>query len=496
MRPLTTLWSNVLEIVCTVAAMSWQPDRMSTEQYDLVIIGAGSGNSIIGPEMDGWRIAMVERSLFGGTCMNRGCIPSKMLIYPADLAEHAKHGHLYGIDTEFHGADWPAIVRRVFDRIDPIAEAGLRYRHSLPNVDVYEHSAHFVGDRQLQVSDQRIRGEQVVVAVGARSFIPDLPGIDDVPFHTSDSILRIAVQPKHLIIIGGGFIASELGHVFQALGSRVTIVNRGHMLLQAEDRDIAKRFTESAAGRFDLALGSTVNRLYMTADGVGVHLTNDDGPRTIEGDVLLVAAGRIPNSDQLRVAAGGIVTDDRGNVVVDEYGRTSAAGVWALGDINGRHQLKHMANGEAKVVKHNLVHPDQLHEFDRRPAPHAVFTSPQIGAVGLTEQQAEAGGESFVAITQSYGDAAYGWAMEDTTGFCKLIGDPRTRRVIGAHVIGHQASMLVQLLVQGMHLGNTADEMATGQVWIHPALCEVVEQALLKLMEAFDEWHPEQSSAV
>jgi mycothione reductase len=462
---------------------------VSTEQYDLIIIGAGSGNSIIGPEMDHMRIAMVERGAFGGTCLNRGCIPSKMFIYPADLAEHAAADNsALGVRTEFTGADWPAIVRRVFGRIDPIAEGGRAYRHSLSNVDVYEHSAHFVGDRELEVGGTRLRGEQVVIAAGARSYVPDVRGLDDVPFHTSDSIMRIARLPEHLVIIGGGFIACEMGHVFRSFGSKVTIINRGHHLLRAEDHEVSERFTELAAHRFDLALGAHIDRVRMTATGVSVQLTCDAGPRTIEGDVLLVAAGRIPNSDQLQVEAGGIDVDDMGSVKVDAFGRTSARGVWALGDINGRHQLKHMANGEAKVVRHNVIHPDDLHEYDHRPAPHAVFGSPQIGAVGLTEHQAQATGEPFCAIVHDFGGAAYGWAMEDTTSFCKLIGDPRTRTVIGAHVIGYQASMLVQLLVQGMHLGNTADEMALGQVWIHPALSEVVEQALLKLMDAFDAW--------
>ncbi|MCB0981499.1 MAG: mycothione reductase [Ilumatobacteraceae bacterium] len=458
----------------------------TTHDYDLVIIGAGSGNSIIGPEMDGWKIALVERSQFGGTCLNRGCIPTKMLVYPADLAESAKHGERFGIHTEFHSADWPVIVQRVFGRIDPIVEGGRQYRHSLPNVDVYEGTAHFVGDRTLEVLGSRIRGRQVVIAAGARAFVPDVPGIDDVPFHTSDSILRIAKQPSHLIILGGGFIATELGHVFQALGSRVTIVNRSHRLLQAEDHDISQRFTDLARRRFDLALGAKVQRAYMTTRGVGLQVALDDEERTIEGDVLLVAAGRIPNSDHLQVEAGGVAVDERGNVVVDEYGRTSAEGVWALGDINGRHQLKHMANGEAKVVRHNLAHPEALQRYDERPAPHAVFSNPQIGSVGLTEHQVQATGRPYCSIVHAYGDAAYGWAMEDTTSFCKLIGDPQTRQVIGAHLIGHEASILVQLLVQGIHLGHTADEMAHGQVWIHPALSEVVEQALLKLMDAFD----------
>lgn len=458
-----------------------------TTDYDLIIIGTGSGNSIIGQEMDEMRIAIVERDVFGGTCINRGCIPSKMLIYPADLAEYAKHGPRLGVQTEFHGADWPAIRDRVFGRIDPIAVSGRQYRLGLPNIDVYEGEAHFVGDRELEVGGERITGKQVVIAAGARASIPEIPGIDSVPFHTSDDIMRLDRLPAHLVVLGGGFIATELGHMFQALGSKVTIINRGGRLLMAEDEDISKRFTELAASRFDLALGSKVQRISSTANGIAVDVECSTGPRTIEGDVLLVATGRVPNSDQLCVAAGGIDVNPHGYVKVDKFGRTSAPDVWALGDINGRYQLKHMANGEAKVVRHNLMHPEDLHEYDTRPAPHAVFSNPQIGAVGVTEREVRQRGEAYAIITHDYGDIAYGWAMEDTTGFCKLIGDPQTRTVVGAHIIGYQASALVQLLVQGMHLGTTVDDMAYGQVWIHPALPELVENALIKLIKAFDE---------
>ena len=458
----------------------------TTIDYDLIIIGSGSGNSIIGPEHDHQRVAIVERGVFGGTCLNRGCIPTKMFVFPADLAEHTRHGERYGIRMSYDGADWPSMVHRIFGRIDPIAEGGRQYRHSLTNVDVYEHTARFVGERELEVGGQRIRGTQVVIAAGARTFVPDVPGIDDVPFHTSDTIMRLPKLPQHLVILGGGFIACEMAHVFGSLGSAVTIVARGHQLMRSEDHDVAARLTEEFQQRFDVVLGSTVEGVRMTADGVVVNVDGSDGPRHIEGDVLLVATGRVPNSDHLHVAAGGIEVDGNGAVIVDAYGRTSSPGVWAIGDINGRHQLKHMANGEARVVRHNLANPGDLRMLDQRPAPHAVFSSPQIGAVGRTEHEAVASGEPFCAITHAYGDAAYGWAMEDSTGFCKLIGDPRTRMVTGAHVIGYQASIIVQLLVQGMHLGNTADEMAVGQIWIHPALSEVVEQALLKLMDAFD----------
>ncbi|MEO7371552.1 MAG: mycothione reductase, partial [Ilumatobacteraceae bacterium] len=438
---------------------------MTTEYYDLVIVGSGSGNSVISDEMSDWRIAIVERWTFGGTCLNRGCIPSKMLIYAADVAESAANDNRpkYGVTTSFESADWQSIVQRVFGRIDPIAEGGLQYRHSLPNVTVYEGNAMFVGERTLEVNGVTISGERIVLANGARSFIPDIHGIDEVPYHTSDTIMRIAHLPKHLIVIGGGFIAAELSHVFGSLGSRITIINRSHHLLRAEDDDISRRYTELAAERFELVLGAQVRRIHMTAEGVGVHVTTDDGDVTVGGDTLLVAAGRQPNGDTLDAAKAGIEIGDMGEVIVDEFGRTTADGVWALGDVNGRHQLKHMANGEAKVVHHNLLHPDDPMPLDTRAAPYAVFGSPQIGTVGLTETQARNLGQPVSVITHEYGGAAYGWALEDTTSFCKLIGDPATRMLLGAHVIGYQASILVQLLVQGMHLGSTVDELAVGQ---------------------------------
>jgi mycothione reductase len=471
---------------------------VNEDEFDLIVIGAGSGNSLIGPEFDAWRVAIVERWTFGGTCLNRGCIPSKMLIYPADRAHAASDSSRYGLATSFDWADWPAIVGRIFGRIDPIAASGREYRHSAanPNVTVFEADARFVGEHRLDVGGGRvITGRQIVLAAGARTFVPPIPGLDGVPFHTSDTILRIGQLPTHLVILGGGFVAAELGHVFRSFGSAVTIINRGRQLLTAEDHDVSAAFTAAAADRFSLRLGAAVRSVEKTAEGIAVHITDAGGDARIEGDVVLVALGRRPNGDQLDGAAAGVDVDASGAVTVDRFGRTSAAGVWALGDINGRHQLKHMANGEARVIRHNLLHPDNLLPLDDRPAPHAVFTHPQIGAIGPTEQALRASGKEIVVVKQAYGDAAYGWALEDTTGFIKLIGDPSTRRLLAAHVFGHEASILVQLLVQGIHLGSTVDEMATGQVWIHPALSEVVEQALLSLIDGFDTFHGASQSA-
>ncbi|MEO2114654.1 MAG: FAD-dependent oxidoreductase, partial [Acidimicrobiales bacterium] len=206
--------------------------------HDLLIIGAGSGNSVIGPEHDDWDIAIAEPWLFGGTCMNRGCIPSKMLVHAADLAMAARHAPALGVHTTFERADWPAIRDRIFGRIDPIAVAGLEYRHGLDNVTVYGAEARFTGARSFEIGAHPVTADRVVLAAGARSVVPDLPGLADTPFHTSDSIMRIDDLPDHLVILGGGFIALEMAHVFHGLGSRVTILYRGDLLLRRADEDI------------------------------------------------------------------------------------------------------------------------------------------------------------------------------------------------------------------------------------------------------------------
>lgn len=457
------------------------------KHYDLVIVGAGSGNSMIVPEMDTWRIAMVEKGVFGGTCLNVGCIPTKMFVHAADVALDASDNERFGVTTQFQSADWPSIRDRVFGRIDPIAAGGERYRKSLDNVDVYQGTGSFTGVREMTVGDDRFTADRFVLANGARSRVVSIPGLDEVPFHTSDTVMRLDQLPRHLVILGGGFIASEFAHVFGSLGSKVTIVNRSHALLMAEDDEISARFTAELAKRFDVVLGAKITRAFREdgeEEAVGVEIETATGTRRIVGDVLLVATGRVPNGDNLNPAATGLELGPMGEIPVDEYGRTAVPGIWAIGDVNGRHQLKHMANGEARIVTHNLLHPDHLQAFERRPAPHAVFSHPQVAGVGLTESQAAQLNDA-VVITHDYAGAAWGWALEDTTSFIKLIGDPTTGRLLGAHALGPQASTLVSLLVQGMYLDNTVEQMAKDVVYIHPAPSEVVEQALLKLLDAF-----------
>jgi len=448
------------------------------EQFDLIIIGAGSGNSILTEDFDDWKVALVERGAFGGTCLNRGCIPSKMLIYPASIVETVRSAGPLGVDAHVDNVRWSEIVERVFGRIDPIAAGGEEYRRSLDNVTVFAEDARFVGPKQVQVGHQTITADTIVLAAGARPRVPDIPGLAEVPFHTSATVMRLEEVPPRLATLGGGFIACEMGHVFKAAGSDVTIINRSKNLLGAHDDEVSERFTEVFGERFNLRCGEVPSHVRHEN---GEFIIEFDGGDPIVADQLLVATGRIPNGEQLGVANTGVELNDAGYVVVDEHQRTGVEGIWALGDICNPMQLKHTANAETRVLAHNIHNPTDLRTVNYSGAPSAVFTHPQIATVGRTERDLAAEGINYVAHTQPYSATAYGWAMEDDHGFCKVICDADTRQLLGAHIIGHEASLLIQQLVLGMRFGLTVDEMATGPLYIHPALSEVVEQALLEL---------------
>ena len=307
--------------------------------------------------------------------------------------------------------------------------------------------------------------------------MPPVVADSGVPFHTSDTIMRIDELPERLVVLGSGYIAAEFAAIFSGFGVPVTVVSRSG-LLQRLDRDVTDRLTDLVRERWDLRVGAVATN--VTGGPGDIHVELSDGS-TVSGDTLLVATGRRPNSDRLNLAAAGVEVHADGRVVVDQYQRTSAENVWALGDISTEHQLKHVANHEERTVAHNLAHPGDLVASDHRFVPAAVFTHPQLASVGLTEEQAKASGRPYVKALQHYGTTAYGWAMEDTTSFCKLLADPSTGKLIGAHLMGEQASTLIQPLIQAMSFGLGVRDMARGQYWIHPALTEVVENALLAL---------------
>lgn len=462
---------------------------VETRHYDLIIVGTGSGNSIPQPDFDNLKIALVEKGRFGGTCLNVGCIPTKMFVLAADAAYTMRHSQKLGVDGTFNSVDLQQIKDRVFTkRIDAIADGGEAYRRGdeTPNIDVYDQHARFIGPKTLRTGqgDQvvDITADQIILAAGSRAFIPPVIEESGVTFHTNSTIMRVHEVPEEMIIIGGGYIAAEFAHVFSAFGTKVHVIVRSGAMLRDSDAEVSQRFTEIASSEWDVRLNTLVTA--VTEENGTITATLDDGT-SLTADTLLVATGRVPNGDLMDTEKGGVELDDAGRVKVDEYGRTTADGVWALGDVSSPYQLKHIANHEARVVFHNVLHHDDLKAFDHRFVPSAVFSHPQIGQVGMTEDQAqqwsEDNGTSITVKVQNIGDVAYGWALEDSDGFVKLIADRSTGRLLGAHLIGEQAATLVQQCIQMMCFDMDVREVVRGQHWIHPALPEVIENAILGL---------------
>lgn len=463
----------------------------NSTHYDLIIVGTGSGNSILTPDFDDKKVAIVEKGKFGGTCLNVGCIPTKMYVLAAEHAFAAREAGKLGVDLEFHGADWDAIKERVFDnRIDLIAKGGENYRRNeCDNVTVYDMGASFVGPKTLKTgrggTEETITADTIILAAGARPFVPEWA--EGVTYHTNEDVMRLDELPKSMTIVGGGFIAMEFAHVFDALGTDVTIISRSP-LLRPLDEDLRDPFNEIATQRYTTHIGRTVAS--ATENGGQVTLTLDDDTQ-VTSDALLIATGRIPNSDTLNVAAGGIETHDDGRVKVDEFGRTTAEGVWSLGDLSSPYQLKHVANAEMRAVTHNVLATwrdnGALVPMPHDHVPSAIFTHPQIATVGLTEQQAIEASHDVTVKVQNYGDVAYGWALEDSTGLVKLIADRTTGKLLGAHYMGPQASTLIQQMITVMAYDLDLREFPRGQYWIHPALAEVTENAILGLDLTFKE---------
>jgi len=454
---------------------------VTPRSFDLIVIGSGSGLEVSASAAEqGWNVAVVESGPFGGTCLNRGCIPSKMLVHVADVAQTIAESERFGIHAEVEHVDWPFIVERTFAEIDQDSANILEGNRRADSITVFEGEARFTGPKRLTVNGEEITAETIVIAAGTRPTAPEIPGLEETGYETTDTIMRIGELPRRLAILGGGFVAAELGHVFRSLGSEVTIISRGRTMLSNEDRDIARTMTEAYRRRFTLHLESTVTGVSRDGDAIRLEVgpsgDRHGEPTTVECDSLLVATGRAPNTDRLAVEATGVETDRRGYVRTDGAMRTNVDGIWALGDIVGRWHLKHSANLEAAHVANNILNPDRPAEVDYHAMPWAIFGSPQIGGVGLTENEAEEAGRPYAVATYPYDRTAYGSSIEDHDGFVKVLADPSSGEILGCHIIGHDASILVQEAVNVMRFRLPIDVLAQS-IYIHPALPEVLQGA-------------------
>ena len=457
---------------------------------DFLVVGSGSGLDVANAAANrGQSVAIVEKGPLGGTCLNRGCIPSKMLLYHADVLETVERADEFHIDANVTDIAFSEIVREVNEDVESDSDSIRRGLRSSSSHDLYEGEGRFVDERTLEIvsgedEGARIRAETVLIAAGTRPAIPPIDGIDDVDYVTSKEALQLETPPDHLVIVGGGYIAAELGHFFGTFGSDVTIIGRRPKLLPEADETIAGALTDRYADRFTVHTGYAATGVSETDGTVTVEAhPYEYGPDggvqerdavTATGDTLLVAAGRVPNTDTLDLDATGVETDERGFVETDEYLRTTAEGVWALGDIVGEYLLKHSANHEAQAVARNLFG-DELQPVDYTAMPFAVFASPEVAGVGVLESDLRASGQEYATRTYQYDQTARGSAMK-ADGLVKVIIDLEGE-ILGCHIIGPEASNLIQEVVVAMKAGSGTVQDIRQSVHIHPALSEVVQRA-------------------
>ncbi|SIS18193.1 dihydrolipoyl dehydrogenase [Natronorubrum thiooxidans] len=461
------------------------------DEFDLLVIGSGSGLDVANVAANhGQSVAVVEKGPLGGTCLNRGCIPSKLLLYHADVLETIERADEFHIDATVDDIAFAEIVREVTEEVEADAESIRRGLQSSSAHELFEGEGRFVDERTVEISGgeddgTRLRADTVLIAAGTRPSVPDIDGLEETDYLTSTEALQLESQPDHLVIVGGGYIAAELGHFFGTFGTDVTIIGRRPNLLPEADEAVATAFTDRYADRFTVHTGHAATAVSETDGTVTVEarpyeygpdsgILEDKDPVTVSGDELLIAAGRVPNTDTLNLEATGVKTDARGFIETDEYLQTTADDVWALGDIAGEYLLKHSANHEARAAAQNIFG-DDLQPVDYSAMPFAVFASPEVAGVGALEQDLRAAGREYATNTYRYENTARGDAMH-AEGFVKVLIDLEGE-ILGCHIIGPEASSLVQEVVVAMKAGSGTVQDIRDAVHIHPALPEVVQRA-------------------
>jgi len=360
-------------------------------------------------------------------------------------------------------------------------------RKSLDNTEnpkLFASECKFVGDKVLLVGEQKISSNKFLIAAGTRPRIPNIKGLSGTNYITSDEALRLHEQPKILTIIGGGYIAAELGHFFGSLGTKINIIHHSKYLLPKEDEDISKKFTEVFSKKYNLYLDCTPDLVTNKSSNFVVSLrgSNSNKYQEIESDKLLIAAGRIPNSDSLDLSKTGVEISDDGFIKVDGTLATNVDGIFALGDIIGRYQFRHSANLEAQYAFYNILNNKKKIQVDYNAMPHAIFSSPQVAGVGYTEQELKSNGKiDYDKSTYRYIDTAMGKALEDTEGFVKFLVSKKDRKILGCHIIGSQASILIHEVLVAMKSGDGTIDNISKTVHVHPALSEVVSRAAITI---------------
>ncbi len=454
--------------------------------YDSVIIGTGQAGPPLAERLAkaGMKVAIIERGKFGGTCVNNGCTPTKTLVASAYAARLARRAADYGVDIA--GAV-KIDMARVKARKDTLVEQSTRgiekWLRSLDNVTVYTGHARFLDSYTVSVGADILRGERVFLNVGGRPFVPNLPGVDRVPYLTNESMMDVDFVPEHLIVVGGGYVGLEFGQMYRRFGSRVTIVEMGPRLTGREDPEISGALRDIlAAEDIEIRLSAECLSLERAPEGVRMRLECAEGAPTLAGTHVLLAIGRVPNTDDLGLKEAGIETDALGYVKIDDTLRTSVESVYALGDCNGHGAFTHTSYNDFEIVADNLLSGTNRKVSDRIPI-YGLFTDPPLGRVGMTETEARRAGGKLLIGQMPMSQVPRAKEKGETLGLMKVLVDASSQQIIGAAVLGVGGDEVVQSLVDAMY-GRLPYTVVQHGVRIHPTVSELIPTMLGELRPA------------
>lgn len=437
------------------------------------------------------RVAVIDKDEPGGICLTRGCIPSKILLYPAELVRLTEKARDFGIRTEITSIDFAQVMGRMRRLIEADIDSIRRGLSTSENIDYFHATAEFVAPYTMKVEGKIISAKMIFLCIGSRTMIPSVKGLSEAGYLTSDDVLKLKELPRSVAVIGGGYIAAELGHFLSAMGSEVTIIGRNPQFIPEEEPEVSDVLREELGLHINIITNAEVKEVKRSGDNRKILATDRKTGETREvvAEEVLVASGRGPISDMIHPEKGGVEVDERGWIKVDEYLQTTSPNVWAMGDADGRFLFKHVANYESEVVYYNAVLKRKV-KADYHAVPHAVFTYPEAAGVGLRESEAvqKYGKDEVVIGFHRYEDTAKGEAMDAKKYFVKVIMEKETEKILGAHVAGPYASMLIQELVNAMYTGDQGPKDLRRAMYIHPALNEVVQRALYSVY-GVDEYH-------
>jgi pyruvate/2-oxoglutarate dehydrogenase complex dihydrolipoamide dehydrogenase (E3) component len=449
-------------------------------RFDAIIIGAGQAGPALAGRLTGAgrTVAYIERKLFGGTCVNTGCTPTKAMVASAYVAYKARTAAAYGVTVPGTvSVDMKAVKARK-DKIVANSRNGLEsYVRGMKNCTVFEGHACFESPREVRVGDNLLSAEQIFINVGGRAIVPDFPGVDQVPWLNNVSILELDTLPRHLIVVGGSYVGLEFGQIFRRLGSEVTIIEKSPRLVSREDEDVSASI-RSFLEKEGICVRTSAECIHFTPQGndiaAGVDCTDD--PSDSIGSHVLLAVGRRPNTDDLGLEKAGVAVDDRGFITVDDQLRTNVPGIWALGDCNRRGAFTHTAYNDYEIVAANLLDNDPRRVSDRILC-YALYTDPPLGRVGLTETEVRKSGKPALIGTRPMTRVSRAIEKGETEGFMKVLVDAETKQILGASILGTGGDEAVHCIIDTMYAKVPYTNIQRA-VHIHPTVSELIPTVL------------------